>query len=57
MKNCKCKKPTQKVAMTKRSTNMIKEYRSYMWKTEKTGVETSDGVLDYGIEIYGWKIK
>jgi len=28
---------TQKVAMTKRSTNMIKEYRSYMWKTDLNG--------------------
>ena len=31
------------------------------WKkiiaTSKTGVETSDGVLDYGMEIYGRKIK
>jgi phage terminase large subunit len=27
----------QKISVTKRSTNLIKEYRNYMWKTDKDG--------------------
>ena len=28
----------QRISVTKRSTNIIKEYRNYMWKTDKEGV-------------------
>ena len=27
----------QKISVTKRSTNIIKEYRNYMWLTDKNG--------------------
>jgi phage terminase large subunit len=36
----------QKITMTKRSTNLIKEYRNYMWLTDKNG-KTVNEPMDY----------
>ena len=49
----------QKISMTKRSLNLIKEYRNYLWKTDKegkildipdTGFDHSMDAVRYGME-------
>lgn len=39
----------QKISMTKRSVNLIKEYRNYLWKTDKDGkiLAIPEGGLDH----------
>lgn len=39
----------QQISMTKRSVNLIKEYRSYMWKTDKEGriINTPEAGMDH----------
>ena len=52
----------QRISMTKRSVNLIKEYRNYMWKTDRDGkiINQPEGGLDhlldalrYALEGYG----
>lgn len=33
---------SQRISVTKRSVNVIKEYRNYMWETDKNGKQTGD---------------
>lgn len=42
----------QKISMTKRSTNLIKEYRNYLWKTDRDGniLTIPEGGLDHGLD-------
>jgi len=42
----------QKISMTKRSTNLIKEYRNYLWKTDKDGkiLTIPEGGLDHALD-------
>lgn len=42
----------QKISMTKRSINIIKEYRNYMWKTDRDGniLTTPEGGLDHALD-------
>ncbi len=56
----------QKISVTKRSTNLIKEYRNYLWTTDKDGKiinvpePGNDHALDavrYGLETYKPKVK
>jgi len=47
-----------KIAMTKRSVNLIKEYRNYMWKTDKDGkilTEPEDG-FDHALDAVKYAI-
>jgi len=39
----------QKILMTKRSVNLIKEYRNYLWKTDRNGkiINTPEGGFDH----------
>lgn len=42
----------QKVSMTKRSVNLIKEYRNYLWKADKDGniLTVPEGGLDHALD-------
>lgn len=42
----------QRMSMTKRSINLIKEYRNYMWKTDKNGkiLNEPEGGLDHAMD-------
>ena len=42
----------QRISITKRSTNVIKEYRNYLWKTDKDGniLATPEGGLDHALD-------
>lgn len=42
----------QKVSMTKRSTNLIKEYKNYLWKVDKDGkiINTPEGGFDHCLD-------
>ncbi len=42
----------QKISMTKRSANLIKEYRNYLWSTDKNGaiINTPEGGLDHALD-------
>lgn len=42
----------QQISVTKRSTNLIKEYRNYLWKTDKEGhiLNIPEGGLDHGLD-------
>jgi len=42
----------QKISMTKRSVNLIKEYRNYLWKTDKVGkiLTIPEGGLDHALD-------
>ena len=51
----------QKISVTKRSLNLIKEYRNYMWMTDRDGEITNDpaegfnhccDAIRYGLELY-----
>ena len=39
----------QQISVTKRSTNLIKEYRNYLWQTDKDGkiINEPEGGLDH----------
>lgn len=49
----------QKVSMTKRSINIIKSYRNYMWKTDKEGniLNEPDHYLSDGMDAVGYGIE
>jgi phage terminase large subunit len=42
----------QRISVTKRSVNLIKEYRNYMWITDKDGriLNEPEGGLDHGLD-------
>lgn len=42
----------QKISVTKRSVNILKEYRNYLWKTDKDGniLTTPEGGLDHALD-------
>lgn len=42
----------QKISVTKRSTNLIKEYRNYMWMTDREGrtLNKPEGGLDHALD-------
>jgi len=42
----------QKCSVTKRSTNIIKEYRNYMWMKDKNGkiINTPEGIFDHSLD-------
>ena len=42
----------QQISVTKRSLNLIKEYRNYLWKTDKDGViqNVPEGGLDHALD-------
>lgn len=42
----------QKISMTKQSTNLIKEYRNYLWMTDKNGriLNEPEGGLDHAMD-------
>lgn len=42
----------QRISMTKRSINIIKEYRNYMWKTDRDGkiINTPDVLYDHSMD-------
>lgn len=43
---------SQKISMTKRSVNLIKEYRNYLWMTDKDGkiINEPEGGFDHGMD-------
>jgi phage terminase large subunit len=42
----------QKISVTKRSINLIKEYRNYLWQTDKEGriINVPEGGLDHALD-------
>lgn len=48
----------QRISMTKRSINMIKEYRNYMWKTDKDGkiINEPDVGFDHSMDALRYAI-
>lgn len=42
----------KRISVTKRSINLIKEYRNYLWKTDKDGniIDTPEGGLDHAMD-------
>ena len=50
---------SQRISMTKNSINLIKEYRNYMWKTDKDGkiLDVPEGGLDHLLDAarYGFE--
>lgn len=48
----------QRISMTKRSVNLIKEYRNYLWRVDKTGkiLNEPEGGLDHALDAarYGF---
>ena len=48
----------QRISMTKRSTNLIKEYRNYMWKTDKDGkiINEPDAGFDHAMDALRYAI-
>lgn len=49
---------SQKISVTKRSTNLIKEYRSYLWKTDRDGkiINEPEGGLDHALDAVRYKM-
>lgn len=49
---------SQKISVTKRSTNMIKEYRSYLWKTDREGktINKPEGGNDHAMDALRYKL-
>jgi phage terminase large subunit len=49
----------QKISLTKRSVNVIKEYRNYMWQTDKEGaiINTPEDYFNHGMDAirYGFE--
>lgn len=48
----------QKISVTKRSTNVIKEYRNYLWKTDKDGktINEPEGGFDHALDAIRYKL-
>lgn len=49
---------SQKISVTKKSLNLIKEYRSYLWKTDKEGnsINEPDGGYDHALDAMRYKL-
>jgi len=48
----------QRISMTKRSTNLIKEFRNYLWKIDKNGkvLNEPEGGLDHALDAVRYAI-
>ena len=48
----------QKISVTERSTNLIKEYRNYLWKTDKNGniINEPEGGLDHALDAVRYRL-
>ena len=48
----------QKISVTERSINLIKEYRNYLWKTDKNGtvINEPEGGLDHALDAVRYKL-
>ena len=48
----------QKISMTERSVNLIKEYRNYLWKTDKNGniINEPEGGLDHALDAVRYRL-
>lgn len=49
----------QKISVTKRSTNLIKEYRNYLWMTDKDGkiINTPEGGNDHALDAVRYALE
>lgn len=49
----------QKISVTKRSTNLLKEYRGYSWMTDKDGkvLNTPEGGMDHGLDALRYSLE
>ncbi len=48
----------QKISVTKNSTNLLKEYRSYLWKTNREGktINTPEGGFDHALDAVRYRL-
>lgn len=48
----------QKISVTERSINLIKEYRNYLWKTDKNGqiINEPEGGLDHALDAVRYRL-
>lgn len=48
----------QSISMTKRSVNLIKEYRNYLWQTDKDGktINIPEGGFDHALDAVRYKL-
>lgn len=48
----------QKISVTKRSVNLLREYRSYLWKTDKDGrsINEPEGGLDHALDAVRYRL-
>ena len=48
----------QKISVTERSINLIKEYRNYLWKTNKNGqiINEPEGGLDHALDAVRYRL-
>ena len=48
----------QSISMTKRSVNLIKEYRNYLWQTDKNGktINVPEGGFDHALDAVRYKL-
>nr|DAP59745.1 MAG TPA: terminase large subunit [Caudoviricetes sp.] len=48
----------QSISMTKRSVNLIKEYRNYLWQTDKNGktINIPEGGFDHALDAVRYKL-
>lgn len=48
----------KRISVTTRSVNLIKEYRNYLWKTDKEGriLDVPEGGLDHALDAMGYAI-
>lgn len=48
----------QKISVTERSVNLIKEYRNYLWKTDKNGqiINEPEGGLDHALDAVRYRL-
>lgn len=48
----------QSISMTKRSVNLIKEYRNYLWQTDKDGktINVPEGGFDHALDAVRYKL-
>lgn len=49
----------QRMSLTKRSTNLIKEYRNYMWKTDREGkiINEPDHTWSHGMDAIRYRLE
>lgn len=49
----------QRISVTKRSTNLIKEYRNYMWETDKEGniINKPIGIFNHGLDAVRYALE